>query len=122
MPALAYLDGLKTLLGDIKYIMNLVYPLIISLAFIYFFWGMGQFILKSGDSKLRDEGKQKMIWGVIALFAILAINGILSGVGNLIGVHPDGTIPGGPSSNSSSSIYGNTLAPGFNNADQYNTP
>ena len=84
--SLAALDGLKNLLGDIKTILSLVNPLVIALAFIYFFWGMGQFILRSGDEKTRQAGEQKMIWGVIALFVILSIMGILTFIGNLIGL------------------------------------
>ena len=51
---------------------------IFALAFIYFFWGVGQSILSSGDEKGRAEGKQKMIWGIVALFVTASIWGILT--------------------------------------------
>ncbi|MBA3732832.1 hypothetical protein H0W91_00460 [Patescibacteria group bacterium] len=86
----AALDGIKGLLLDIRQILHLTEPVIIGLAFLYFFWGVGQFILHAGDSKTRDEGKQKMIWGVVALFVIISIMGIISFIGNALGIKPSG--------------------------------
>jgi hypothetical protein len=82
----AALDGVKGLLYDFSDILSLLEPIIIGLAFLYFFWGVSQFILHAGDQKLRDDGKRKMLWGVIALFVMLSIIGILHRVGDLIGV------------------------------------
>ena len=85
----AALEGLKTLIADFRGIIEQqVWYLVISLTFIYFFWGVGQSILHSGDQKAREEGKQKMIWGVIALFLVITIYGVLYFIGDLIGVHP----------------------------------
>jgi hypothetical protein len=80
-PAVSFaaLGGLRTLLGDIKGIIDLVFPILYGLGFVYFFWGIGQFILNdSGNEKTRDEGKNKILWGVIALFIMFSIRGILS--------------------------------------------
>ncbi|MFA5888995.1 MAG: hypothetical protein WCW47_01745 [Candidatus Paceibacterota bacterium] len=78
----AALSGIKSLLGEIKNLLtNDIRIIVVSLAFIYFFWGVGQFILHSDDQKAREEGKQKMIWGVVALFVITAIGGILIAIG-----------------------------------------
>lgn len=91
LPAVSFaaLTGLKSLLGDFSIILGQVWTLVIALAFVYFFWGLGQFILHAGDQKARDEGKQKMIWGIIALFVIVSIGGILNFVGDLIDVRPN---------------------------------
>lgn len=84
----AALDGLKGLLKDVGDILILTKPLLFGLAFLYFFWGMGQFILHSGEQKTRDEGKQKMIWGIIALFVMMSILGLISFIGSSIGITP----------------------------------
>ncbi len=82
IPTLAFaapLSGVISLIGDFSQIMALVKPLVFGLAFIYFFWGMGQFILKdAGNEKSREEGKKKMLWSVIALFVMFSIMGIIS--------------------------------------------
>jgi hypothetical protein len=79
------------LLIEFRGILTVVWGLVITLAFIYFMWGMAQFILNAGDAKLREEGKQRIIWGIIALFVIMSIYGILTVVGNLTGIPTNGT-------------------------------
>ncbi len=87
--SMAAFEGIKEYLLDIGNIFDAVYVLVFALALLYFFWGMGQFILKSGDSKLREEGKQRMIWGIIALFVIFSIFGIITWIGDELGIDQD---------------------------------
>ncbi len=82
----AALGGLKGLIGSIGSLLNSLIPIIFALCLIYFFWGISQFILHAGEEKTRAEGKNKMIWGVVALFIFISIYGILSVIANLTGV------------------------------------
>lgn len=53
-------------------------PIIVGFALLAFFWGLVKFISRvSGDEKAIEEGKKLMIWGLIALFVIISIWGIL---------------------------------------------
>ena len=55
-----------------------VIPLIFALAVAMFVWGVVQFVLlNAGDEKKRTEGKQFMIWGVIALTVMLSVWGLV---------------------------------------------
>ena len=82
----AALNGVKALLGDFGGILNTLLKLLFGLALVYFFWGVSQFILHSGEPKTRDEGRNKMIWGIVALFVFVSIYGILSFIGSSIGI------------------------------------
>ncbi len=82
----AALDGLKTLLTSFGGLLNQVITLVFALAVLYFFWGIGQFVLHAGDQKARDEGKKKIIWGVIALFVMVSIWGIIAFIGGIFGI------------------------------------
>ncbi|MES2213484.1 MAG: hypothetical protein V4473_01425 [Patescibacteria group bacterium] len=82
----APLDGLKGLLIEFKGMLNTIIELIFGLALVYFFWGMAQFILNAGVEKAREEGKNKMIWGIIALFVMFSIYGILNWISNVSGI------------------------------------
>ena len=54
-------------------------PVITGLALLVFFWGLAKFIFRvGGDEKAVEEGKKLMIWGLIALFALLSLMGILA--------------------------------------------
>ena len=87
IPALAALDGVKGLLRAFGGILGLIVPVLFSLSLVYFFWGVTQFILKdAGNDKTREDGKKKMIWGLIALFVFVSIYGILSAFGSAIGI------------------------------------
>jgi len=53
-------------------------PVVIGLALLAFIWGLVKFISRvGGDEKAVTEGKQLMIWGLIALFLMVSIWGIL---------------------------------------------
>lgn len=82
----AFFGDLKTMVGDVKVIVDKIYIIVFSLALIFFFWGMGQFILKAGDAKMREEGKQKMIWGVVVIFVMFSIFGIITFIGDELGI------------------------------------
>ncbi len=95
----AAFSGVLGLLADIKLIIVQLIPVMFGIALIFFFWGMVQFISQAGNDKTREEGKKKMLWGVIALFVMLSIYGILYFIGDLIGIAPGGNLLQGLFSN-----------------------
>jgi len=58
-------------------IINRIIPILVSLALLLFFWGMARFINNAGSEEAITNGKQMMIWGVISLFVMVSILGIL---------------------------------------------
>ena len=48
-----------------------------ALALLVFFWGLVKFISKAGDQAAIEEGRKLMIWGVLALFVMVSVWGIL---------------------------------------------
>ena len=70
----------RTLEDIIKLFLDLIklaIPVLVGLAVLVFFKGLIAFIAKSGDAKTHEEGRKLMIWGVIALFIMVSIFGIL---------------------------------------------
>ena len=59
-------------------IVNNVIILIVGLAVAYFLWGVAKYILHSDDAKAREEGKNMMIYGVIALFVMVSMWGLVN--------------------------------------------
>ncbi len=55
---------------------ELITPIVASLALLAFFWGLAKFIF-SASEKTVEDGKNFMIWGVVALFVMVSIFGIL---------------------------------------------
>lgn len=49
-----------------------------ALAVVVFFIGLVRYIKDSGDAKGHAEGRERIIWSLIALFVLFSIWGILS--------------------------------------------
>jgi len=90
------LTGTAGFLTGVRGLMNPLMYIFFGLAVLYFFWGMGQFILQAGDPKAVEEGKSKMIWGVVALFVMFSIFGIISFIGSATGISPNSGASGAP--------------------------
>lgn len=96
LPSLAgaQLTNIQTnIITPIGNIINLLIPIVFALAMLYFFWGLAQYILNSGDSGKQEEGRNKMIWGIVALFVMSAVWGLVNFLGTAVGVQ-SGTGPG----------------------------
>lgn len=58
------------------FIQNLIIPLLFMLAFAAFIWGMVKFIM-SQQSAEKEDGKQFMLWGIIALAVMFSVWGLV---------------------------------------------
>lgn len=58
-------------------ILGWVVLIIMSLALINFLWGVAQYILSAGDEAKKVEGRNMMIYGIIALFVMVAVWGLV---------------------------------------------
>lgn len=52
--------------------------LLIGLALLYFLWGIITYIKGGDNEKKHSEGRQMMIWGIIALFVMVSVWGLVS--------------------------------------------
>ena len=67
---------------------NILQPFVnvlIGIAFIYFLFGVSQFILNAGDEEAREKGKRHMIWGILGLVIMIGVNGIIWVLINFVG-------------------------------------
>ena len=58
-------------------IINMAIPVLAGLALVIFFIGIVRYVAKSADEKGKEHDKQLILWGLIALFVIFSIWGIL---------------------------------------------
>ena len=57
---------------------NTAFPIMVALTMLVFFWGLSKFILAAGDEKKVADGKRLIFWGIIALFIMVSIWGIIN--------------------------------------------
>lgn len=77
VPILASAQSLTSVLNKFSELVNLAIPLVLALAVLYFFWGLGMFILNQGSEDKRKEGRDIMIYGIIALFVMVSVWGLI---------------------------------------------
>jgi len=91
-PLVAYAQAgtvqqLVTIVGGI---IASIIPIVIALALLFFFWGLAKFILHADDEAERAKGKNIMVWGIVALFVIVTVWGIIVVLQNTF-IGPGGT-------------------------------
>ncbi len=77
-----YFRSLVTQSGTL---VDLLIALVVAIALVLFIWGLAVFIFRADDETERAKGRQLMIWGIISLFVIVSIWGIVVILRNLFG-------------------------------------
>ena len=91
-PAIAFAQfagtkGLLTGLGDVVKQLTL---LLAGIALLVFFWGIVKFISAAANEEAIAEGKRLMIWGLIALFVMVSVWGIVTFLQKEFGIQSGG--------------------------------
>lgn len=63
-------------------------PLLIAIAVVAFMWGVIILVLNPDSEEKKSKGKQFMVWGIVALFVILAVWGLVAVLSNTLGLKP----------------------------------
>ena len=56
---------------------NALVPLVLAVAFLVFIWGLYQYFI-AGSEEDKKQGRQLMIWGILAFFVMLTVFGIVN--------------------------------------------
>lgn len=63
-----------------------VVPLLFSLAVAGFIWGVVQYVLNADNEEKRKKGKSYMMWGIIALFVMISMWGLVGVLTKTFGI------------------------------------
>jgi hypothetical protein len=83
----------------IQFIVNPAILLVFSLGFLLFMWGLVVFIANPEDMAKRKTGIQHMIWGVVGMFIMVAVGGIINIVVGTFDLQLPGQFPASGGSN-----------------------
>jgi uncharacterized membrane-anchored protein len=84
LTSFAALGNISSLVSDIGNIVNQIIPILFAIALLGFFYGLVMYIFGKEDNK--DQAKKTMIWGVVALFVMASVWGLVTFIGNAVGV------------------------------------
>lgn len=101
----SYINNASDLISSVYGLISSLIPIVATLSLVVFFWGIGIFVLHSSDTEKRTEGRRLMFWGIIAIFVMFCIWGIISFISSDLGLKS--------SSGGGSSSFGGSLNLGF---------
>ncbi|MBI4136183.1 MAG: hypothetical protein HY481_01365 [Candidatus Vogelbacteria bacterium] len=81
-------------------VFNPLVGLLLALALVYFLWGVFKYIQSAGDETKRKEGVSMMTYGIIALFVMVSVWGLVNLLSRTfpLGSTPPRPVPASPSS------------------------
>ncbi len=97
IPAIASaqsIGGILGLLAQANDLINRLIPFVIACTVLIFLWGIFGLVMAGGDSEKRKEAQGYIIWGVVALFVMVSVWGLV----NILvrSVNLDNTAPPAP--------------------------
>ena len=66
-------------------ILSPLYQLMAVIAFVYFMYGIAKFMIDLNQPEKRSFGKSHLLWGLVGLFIIFSVGGLLPMINKLIG-------------------------------------
>ena len=82
LPGIALAQGAVTdaqsLFNLVQGIVNALLPIIVGFAILFFFYGLVRYILRQNDETARIEARSVMIWGVVIIFVMVSVWGLVN--------------------------------------------
>jgi len=63
------------------------------LGVLFFIWGLAFYILSAADEEKKKEGRNIMVWGVVALFVMVSVWGLVNLLQNTLEIKSDSAPP-----------------------------
>jgi Type IV secretion system pilin len=88
LPAIVFAADAFSIILVVQRILSIIIPLLITLAVVYFIWGVIQYTITT-DEETKEGARGKIINGLVGLFVIVAFWGIIRLITNTFGVGPE---------------------------------
>lgn len=68
-----------------KVIINPLIIFLFALAVVYFLYGLARYLLSPENEEIRKSSKSHMLWGIIGMFIMVSVFGIMTLILNTLG-------------------------------------
>lgn len=72
------INSIQDLITAIGSLIGLLIPFVVGIIVLVIFWGIAKFVYYADNEDERKKGKKIMLWGIIVLFIITSLWGIVS--------------------------------------------
>ena len=84
---------INNIINQVGTIISRLIPITFALGILFFIYGLAKFIFSAGDPEAHESGRNVMIWGLVALFVMASMYGIIQLATQTLGIQPGGNIP-----------------------------
>jgi uncharacterized membrane protein YidH (DUF202 family) len=92
MVAAAEITTIEGLIAQFQLMLDKTLPFLVGLAVLLFIFGMVQYVMAGGDADKRKTGQAYMIWGIVALFIMISVWGLVNLLGGTFGLNTSAPI------------------------------
>jgi TM2 domain-containing membrane protein YozV len=92
VPIVSNAQSIDTLLDTASGAVNKIIPILIGLALVVFFFGLVKFIAQAGNTEAIADGRRLMLWGIVSLFIMVAIWGIIAFFADSLNIGVGGSV------------------------------
>jgi len=98
LPFVAFAQGVddtyfRSIITSVNGLISSLFPVVFAAAVLGFMVGVGMYLFSGGNDKLKDKAKDVMKWGIVVLFVMFAVYGIINLFASVLGIGLGGTIP-----------------------------
>ena len=80
------MEGGQLLENFVTVIINPAILVVFTAGFFLFVWGLVQFLMNLNKGSENEEGKQHMLWGIVGMFIMASVYGIVTLLDNTFGL------------------------------------
>lgn len=91
-PLMVHAQSLSGAITQFQGLIDRLLPVLASLALLGFFYGLVKYVFNADNEEARQEAKQVIIAGIVALFLMASIGGIINFLTNAINFGSDNSI------------------------------
>lgn len=81
------LSTVRNMVNAVQGIVNVLIPIVFGLGVLAFFWGLVRYLFAADHDK--DQAKKTMLWGIVAIFVMASVWGLVRFIQSTFGVTGD---------------------------------
>ena len=96
LPMIAGAQGFTSIdasISTVSQLINRLIPLVIGIGVLVFLWGLVGYVTAGGDEEKRKNARSLMIYGIIVLFVMVSVWGLVRILTTTFGTDQNNTIP-----------------------------
>ena len=83
--------GILAILTAVLYILDRAIPVVVGLALVVFLFGLLKFLASAGNEDAQTDGRRFMVYGVVTLFVMISVWGLVGAINQLSGIEQGGS-------------------------------